>query len=109
MDPLTKINEIANQKESDPVLFISNLRTAAEITPKDRIDVVINVCEDDHMTSTKNYWEKEGIAYYHFPIEDDEDQELINSACLPIHEIIRKSENQNILIHCQAGISRSVS
>ena len=73
------------------------------------MDVVINVCCDDHDRFLKQEFKEEEIDYFYLPIDDCEDQELIQSCVKPVFDIIEKYPGKNILIHCYMGISRSVS
>jgi protein-tyrosine phosphatase len=102
-----------NVKVADdaPIIYISNFHTAEcilyfnDLVP---IDVVINLCNSDHKECIKEAWNDEYIRYEYTPIMDHEDQDIIPTATKNI-EIINSCRNQNVLVHCHAGWSRSVS
>lgn len=110
---LSLIHHLPDKKIADdaPTIFISDYDTAKCIlhfAEKMPIDVVINVSNYDHEESTQNSWKETHIRYEYHPILDNEDQELIPTA-LKVFGIIENCRYQNVLIHCYAGISRSVS
>jgi protein-tyrosine phosphatase len=105
---ISKINLPKNDVE-DPDIFISDYLSASKVEPEHAIDVIINVCNDDHEEKIKEQWNENYIQYHFYPIHDYYGQELIKSAAEPVYEILSTCKNQNVLVHCHAGISRSVS
>ena len=94
-----------------PNLYIGNIYTALnrEILTKNNIDVIIN-CSTDIP-----FIELDSIKMtYRFPIEDDLSDQHVDNMAQNIGkyvDIIRKhiKNNNNVYVHCRAGIQRSPS
>lgn len=74
-----------------------------------KIDTIINVSEEDHTEDIKFLWENNTLDYFWIPIEHDDPMQPIIEQCKQVQSIINSNPNKNIVIHCQAGISRSVA
>ena len=88
-------------------IYLSNVHDARNISliKKNNINMVFRLSENDN----KNIYEN-NILFYNYIIEDhglfvDKLIELAKKIFL----IIEENNDKNILIHCNAGISRSVS
>lgn len=95
----------------DTDIYISNFPTASIILSfrKDLpIDILVNVSNENHKNKDQLEWEKEYIDYHFLPLDDIDYQDIIATA-EKFYQLVEKSKDQNILIHCHAGISRSVS
>jgi protein-tyrosine phosphatase len=95
-----KINQISQTK-----LFISDQFGVSDITQLEKYDIkhVFNVSS----SQLKKY---PNIEYYDFPILDEDDQDILqyfDNIFNKIDEIFL--QNQNIVINCYAGVSRSAS
>ena len=74
------------------------------------IKVIISITENK-ITSLENYCKNMvGMEYYHFPADDVENFN-ISKYFEPTYKIIHKAltDKKNVLVHCMAGISRSVT
>jgi protein-tyrosine phosphatase len=98
-------NEINNIIDTN--LYISNY-DMAKLASFNNIKVVINVCNTNHSIDTKKLWLENNIQYYYLPLNDDLNQDISHVAN-QVNEIIINNTNNNILIHCHAGISRSAA
>jgi protein-tyrosine phosphatase len=88
-------------------IYISDFHSASLVGQAfPTLYVIINVSKEDH-----NRTKLHPLTTYHFlPIEDSSSQELISSCAFPVYQIMKQiPATTNILVHCQAGISRSVS
>lgn len=83
--------------------------TQYEKLQESKINIVINVSEEDHSDETKQFWFNEKINYHFIPIKHDRPSQLIIEQCKQIKEIIDSNKDKQIVVHCTAGISRSVS
>lgn len=87
-----------------PGLFISDFATAMnqELTKQKNIQAIINVSGIEYKSHTK---------YYLYHALDDTQSANLSSGFDQIYNFIdlHLSEDRNVLVHCYAGISRSVS
>lgn len=103
------LSEIKHEtKSEDPTLFISGYSTAIRINPDHKIDVIINVCNEEFPDYIKEYWEDCCISNHYLPIIDHEDEDIIGIA-EQVYQILEKCLYQNVLVNCYIGMSRSVS
>jgi hypothetical protein len=113
MSPLCgrrEVLQISHIRGTD--IFITGVDTAEEIISKpdcNAFDVIICVSRDRYYEPFLHQWEESGREFYHLPVSDEECQEIIDSAAKPVHDIISRSNDQNILVHCRLGVSRSVA
>jgi protein-tyrosine phosphatase len=92
-------------------LYVSGFTASSNISLllEHKINIIINVCEEDHSDSTKTLYKTNQIQYYWYPIARDEEDQPIIEECKLVNTIILQNLDKHILVHCQAGISRSVS
>lgn len=92
-------------------LTISSI-TAARTTDSEGFDCIITVCQDDIEASI----DSDTTTYQQYPLADGKRDEsrggectftLFEKAADALHESLQR--NQETLIHCHAGVSRSVS
>jgi len=97
-----------------PYIAISNIQALQDIKELDKLKVglIINVCEFDHPKYTLDGFKNLEIKYIKRKMHDDEKQDLLVHA-RPLHRVIQKFRRKNpektIVVHCLAGVSRSVS
>lgn len=93
----------------DRQLWISDIGDA-RIHPKDHFNTVMTVCQDDICDHIGD-----DIDYFHFNMSDGHNSRADGECSYEIFEqaasclLDRLDTNESILIHCHAGISRSVS
>jgi len=107
---ITEISEIFNFN-SPTRIFITCFHTASFILEQRKafpIDIVINTSNVPHDRKTVDSWANEGIDSHYFFIYDHKDEDIICCA-EKVYQIIERAGERNVLIHCHAGISRSVS
>lgn len=92
-------------------IYISTYETAANINyflPDPVIEIVINVHEQPHEKNTLEKFSELKVESHFFPMYDNEKQKIIET-CEKVYDIIEKNPDKKILVHCYAGISRSVA
>lgn len=72
------------------------------------IHTIINVSNEDHTAITKQFWSDHKINYHYFYLQDNYFQYIMDTA-EKIYQIIENNPEKNIIVHCHAGISRSVA
>ena len=82
-------------------IYLGDIVSATDKNCLKNINIIINI-------SNSRYKEEPNIKYYHFDIDDNR-TETISRFFSRFTDIIKESENQNILVHCMNGVSRSVS
>lgn len=83
-------------------IYLGNIDAVKDSLCMEDIDVVINL-------SNSRYQEYSQTTYYHMDISDNTDSN-IRQFFDQLDEIVKNTNsNHNILIHCFAGISRSVT
>ena len=103
------VNEI-NNFGTETRVFISDFFTANQfINHPDQhdIDIIINVESGAHILFGQNESNK-AIESHHFPMLDSETEELLSNAA-QVSAIIEGAGNKKVLVHCWAGVSRSVA
>lgn len=78
--------------------------TCIKALEKFNIEVIINCT-----TSVENKFEKKEICYFRVPLSDDYSQSMLKLLPSAIEFINKKGNDRNVLIHCNQGVSRSVS
>ena len=88
-------------------IFLGSTYNAAdwELFKKLSIKKVINITED----VPNFYQEQEGIEYFNIKITDDGSEDLDVAALDKMVKFVNSTNNDNILIHCLVGRSRSDS
>ena len=88
-----------------PGIYLSSCELAKDVGKLKELNItrVINVTQD-----IPNYHEDKGIKYLRIPIQDSCETQISDYFDLT-HEFIEEAlkNNENILVHCYAGISRS--
>tara|TARA_Y100001970_G_C14192643_1_gene836265 strand:- start:1361 stop:1873 length:513 start_codon:yes stop_codon:yes gene_type:complete len=91
-------------------LYIGNIYTALNknVLKNNHIDVIIN-CSTDIP-----FIEDTTITTYRFPLEDDKSDKYINIMTSSLEHYVNIIEkhiqnNENVLVHCRAGVQRSAS
>jgi dual specificity phosphatase 12 len=87
-------------------IFLGSTYNAAdwEMLRKLAIKKIINITED-----VPNFYEDKDIEYFNINITDDGSEDLNVSKLNKMVEFVNSNNNDNILIHCLVGRSRSVS
>ena len=101
-------------RAAGPNVYVTRMSTAATLT-KAQADVVINVCEVDHTDETKARYATEGIRYHWIPVLDLHSTDLLPLSLevydLMLYYTYEKEQNkpQRLVVHCKAGVSRSIA
>lgn len=82
-------------------IYLGNIVAAQTEFVINMVDTIINI-------SNLRYDENINKKYYHIEIPDKKNIKLTEHFKY-FDEIIKENQNKNILIHCQCGISRSVT
>ena len=82
-------------------IYLGDIVSATDKSCLKNINIIVNI-------SNSRYKEEPNIKYYHFDIDDNRN-ETISRFFSQFINIIKESENKNILIHCMNSVSRSVS
>jgi len=93
-------------------IFLSNLRSSQNegLLRTHNIRAVVNACVVYELCNLPAYRRLDGIEYLMLGIDDTPDSDLTRAICLSQGFIDRHLLNgHNVLVHCQAGQSRSVS
>jgi protein-tyrosine phosphatase len=107
-------NNYFNAQQIVPGLWLGNRHTIIgeeDFLKKHQIDVVISAMTDEEY---ENYMigvlDFDGLEWHRLVI-DDEPEEPIESYFDFVHLVIRKAltNNQRVLVHCSAGVSRSAT
>ena len=93
-------------------IYITDFDTIAQLHAYHKelpVDVIGNVSEIPHAKYLIDYWDLTfAIHYSHFYATDDAKTDIIQIA-KEVYGLLKASDYQNVVIHCRAGISRSVS
>lgn len=99
-------------------LLISSIHGAhdKQQLEKNRIGCVINVCDFPTRPDMLKYYHDQKIQFQQYSIQDkDHEQHRLMQLCPLIHAAIQKyrrnpkHQGRSIVVHCYAGVSRSVS
>jgi len=97
---------------SGGILFLSDVESAKseELLRRHRIQAVVNACSILTECQSPTYPAFDFITYLNVELEDNADANLTPAICRT-QEFINTNllSGRNVLVHCQAGISRSVS
>lgn len=106
--------EYQTQSRITSYLYVTSFQGAEDLQQLEQhqIGFIVNVCKTNHSPAILFDYKVLGIEYVWFPMRDEPNEHLIEYAerinqCINNYRIA--NPDRGILIHCIAGISRSVS